>query len=76
MNTKSIDIQMDILDKRRERANDRYMDKLDRADALIGELCRDGKAIFYINLRPLSKGQTLEGKHHELTDYLIRNRYV
>ena len=76
MNTKNIDIQMELLEKRREKANDRYLDRLDQAYSLIGELCRDGKKVYYINLQPLSKGKTMEGKFFDLYEYLIRNRYV
>jgi hypothetical protein len=39
----------------------------------IGQLCRDGKTVFYINLR---NGKTKEGHPAILTDFLFRNGYV
>ena len=40
---------------------------------LIGQLIRDGKTVFYINLR---NGKTKEDHPALLTNYLIRNNYV
>jgi hypothetical protein len=39
----------------------------------IGQLTRDGKTVFYINLR---NGKTKEGHPAALIDYLFRNDYV
>ena len=67
----------------REAANDRAFDKLElqssEADILIGELCREGKTVYYINQqnrygRPT--GRIVEGSTTELFHYLIRNRYI
>lgn len=70
--------------KRRVAAEDRFFDKLDRlsnaAEALIGHLCREGKTIYYVNIR--SKAGALTGRTREFgtnvaaTDFLIRNHYV
>lgn len=79
-----IERQMEINSDRRERANDRYYDmicaKADAAAALIGELCREGKKVFYINQR--RENGALTGKTREFPShgdaelFLIRNRYV
>ena len=39
----------------------------------LGELNRDGRTIYYINLR---NGKTKEGHPTILINYLIRNQYV
>jgi hypothetical protein len=69
----TIEQQMDRNEKRHYAADDRFMDKLDRAHELIGRLCREGNTVYYINLR---NGKTREGQPSELSDFLIRNRYV
>jgi hypothetical protein len=71
-------------EKRRNAAEDRYMDKLERlmkeAEPLIGELVREGRTLFYVNVR--SKAGHLTGAIREFarsvdaSDYLIRNNYV
>lgn len=80
-----IERRLEINESRHFRADDRYSDKLDAAlDAieqggLIGELCREGKQILYVNV--LGKdggftGRTKEGTRDELVSYLMRNHYV
>jgi hypothetical protein len=76
--------QRAYLAKRRVAAEDRYLDKLDRlsnaAEPLIGQLMREGRTIFYVNIR--SKVGALTGRTREFgtqvaaSDYLIRNHYV
>ncbi len=39
----------------------------------LGQLNRDGKTVYYINLR---NGKSKEGHPTLLIDYLIRNQYV
>ena len=70
-------------DKARCKADDKAYDRLcrryDAAEPLIGELCREGRQVFYINLRTRSgkmTGRIKEGPRGELISYLIRNRYV
>lgn len=79
----TVEQQMDTKEKRRLSAYDRYMDRMERrwdaADALIGELCREGSKVLYINLRKVNgsfTGNTKEGTRYELRDYLIRNNYA
>jgi hypothetical protein len=75
----NIDRQLEINDIRRERANDRYLDRIDAAQGLIGELCRDGRTVYYTNLRSRDgrlTGKTKEGSYADLLGYLVRNRYV
>jgi hypothetical protein len=56
---------------------DRYLRKLEilerKAEPLIGELCKEGKTVYYI--WPIH-GKYREGSHSELVDFLIRNKYV
>lgn len=50
------------------------------AETLIGELCREGRTVYYVNLR--TRDGQLTGKTKEsasfftLVDYLRRNRYI
>lgn len=69
----NIDRQLEINEARHYKADERYLDRVDKAHALIGELMRDGQTVYYINLR---NGKIKEGKFFDLSDYLIRNRYV
>jgi hypothetical protein len=68
--------QLEINEARHHRADERHLAKMDAADALIGELMREGAVVHYINLHPLHKGKVKEGHPWELRQYLIRNRYV
>jgi hypothetical protein len=69
--------EWDARDNRRVKAEDRAWDKmgeqLDAADAMIGELYRDGKTVYYVWPQG---GKYREGSWGELTSFLIRNRYV
>lgn len=83
MATQSIEARLEGLQIRRMKQEDRFYDKLvaltEKAEALIGQLCREGKTIFYINLQDRNgnlTGRTKEGSSIELTEYLIRNHYV
>ena len=62
---------------RRFKAEERAIDKMDRqfeaADEMIGELCRNGQPVFYVYP---AGGKYREGTRFELTQFLIRNRYV
>lgn len=77
MNTDQITDRNEI---RHFRADDRYDAKLDSADHLIGELCREGKTVYYINLLTLDgrfTGKTKESTSHTaLCAYAVRNHYV
>ncbi len=55
------------------RGWERMYKREDAAEALVGELCRDGETIYYINLR---NGKTKEGFKSELIAFLVRNDYV
>lgn len=84
-NVRSDERRLEIMEARHVRADDRYLDKLDRFEAkiermgLIGEVMREGKTVHYINLLDRAgnfTGKTKEGSEFDLTKYLIRNRYV
>lgn len=75
--------QLDTRELRRLRAEDRYLTRLEKlekkAAPLIGELCREGQTVYYVNLANNRgfTGKTKESNSHtELVNYLIRNKYV
>jgi hypothetical protein len=76
--------QMDRNARRRNAADDRAIDRLDKqmteAEQLVGELMRDGKTIFYICILKASgkhAGRTKEfDMRGDAINYLIRNHYV
>lgn len=71
------DHEFEMKDNRRARGEakqwDSFCKKSDEAEHLIGELNRDGKTVYYINLR---SGKPKEGGRIDLIEYLIRNQYV
>ncbi|XAI95998.1 hypothetical protein [Microcystis phage Mwe-JY26] len=83
MSRQSIEEFLDGVERRRLKADAKAEARLDRletaAEALVGTLIREGKEVFYINLRTRDgrlTGKTLEGNRFDLVNYLIRNRYV
>lgn len=56
-----------------EKAYARLCHRMDRAESQIGELCRDGRQVFYVF--PVG-GRYREGTPAELTAYLIRNHFA
>ena len=69
----NLDRQMEINEARHDAADMRYLAKVEKAEALLGELVRDGKTVYYYY--PVG-GRYREGSYGEMTDFLIRNRYV
>lgn len=73
----TIDQQIDANYSRRERGYDRYLDRIEqrelRAAEQIGELCRDGRTVYYV--WP-SGGKYREGNWIDLVAFLIRNNYA
>ena len=70
---------LDAKHRRRLAAEDRFLAKREKleaaADAKIGELCREGKTVYYIVLH--KPRRTIENTNkQELVEFLIRNRYV
>jgi hypothetical protein len=72
-----IDRHLDARQSRRMAAEHRYLTRMERresdAERMIGELCRNGRAVFYI--MPAG-GRYREGTFSELVAFLIRNRYA
>ncbi len=76
--------QMRVNELRRFRAEERAVIRIDAAidavDALAGQLCREGKTVFYINQRNAAgqmNGKTIEGTRSDLLDFVMRNpRYI
>lgn len=73
----NIDAMLNNRELRRAKAEDRWVEKMDRlyplAESMIGELCREGKTVYYIY--PVG-GRYREGNYFDLVNFLIRNRYV
>jgi hypothetical protein len=64
----------DAARQRREcKAHDRLVAREDKADAMVGELMRDGRTVHYVY--PVG-GNYREGPRHELVAFLVRNNYV
>lgn len=80
----SIEMDLDGRELRRLRAEDARLGRMERmerlAEPLIGELCRAGGTVYYVNLRDRQGRMTGKIKestsHSELVDYLVRNHYV
>lgn len=77
------DARLDARHTRRLATEDRFLGRMElkeaAAERLIGELTRDGCAVYYINKLDRSgrpTGQIHEGTPGALIDYLIRNKYV
>lgn len=72
------DHELEARHKRRLAAEDRYLARMEdaevKAEKLIGELCREGQTVYYVNL---TNGKTKEsGNFFVLVDYLRRNKYI
>lgn len=81
---RTIEQELATRELRRLRSENRYLCRLEKleklAEPLVGELCRGGKTVYYINLMDRQgrlTGKTKEsGSEYELISYLIRNKYV
>jgi len=73
----TIEQQMEARQARRMASENRYHERMvareDKADQMIGELCREGRTVHYVYP---AGGKYREGPRHELIAYLIRNRYA
>ena len=62
----------------RMSTQDRYLARLERlekkAAPMVGELCREGRTIYYC--WPVCGKKFESASHTEAVDYLIRNKYV
>jgi hypothetical protein len=81
--TEAFELMLDRSEARRlkadAKANDRLGAREDKADTMIGELIRDGRTVFYINMltrKGVPTGKTKEGTRHDLIAYLVRNNYA
>lgn len=83
----SDDERMEARDRARGRADDKFLSRDEvlrrKAEPLVGELCREGVTLFYVNIR--DRAGRLTGKIKEFTgalaeqnaiSYLVRNHYV
>lgn len=72
-----IDQQLDARQTRRMKSESRFLDRVERrelaAEAMIGELCREGQTVFYTWPQG---GKYREGSRGEPVSFLTRNRYA
>jgi hypothetical protein len=76
-------IMQNRIDRRENRDYANMLADEAKAEPLIGELVREGKVVYYINVRSLDGRLTGKTKEftgpvgrYEAIDYLIRNHYV
>ena len=73
----NIERQLDANQSRRMKAEDRYLGRLERREGeaakMIGELCHEGRAVYYVY--PVG-GRYREGSQSELISFLLRNNYA
>lgn len=72
------DAELNARHSRRLHAEDLFLERQEKlekkAAPLIGELCRNGQTVYYINL---ANGKVKEStKQHVLVEYLRRNNYI
>lgn len=60
-------------ERRDEKAFERRCKREDDADRMIGELCREGRKVFYAFPQG---GRYREGTKQDLREFLIRNNYA
>lgn len=78
-----VESQLERRMRHRLRAEPRQLERLDRrlaeCEPLIGELCQDGRTVFYVNLRSRDGRLTGNIRRFERRDlarhYLIDHRY-
>jgi hypothetical protein len=74
---KSIEELMEGRQLRRMKEEDRFLKKLEKrmanAEAMIGELCREGRTVHYVFPHG---GKYREGSELELRLFLMRNNYA
>lgn len=69
----TIDRQLEINEKRRFAADDRYAEKMEKAAEKIGELMRDGKIVYYVCWNTTGgKFKTLEGDYSKVLEKAMK----
>ena len=75
---RTIEQELDTRELRRLRAEDRALSRFEKLEALaapmVGELCREGRAVYYCF--PAGGRYFESASHTEVVDYLIRNKWV
>ena len=73
----TIDEQIDARVIRRFKSEDRFLRRIERreneAEAMIGELCRNGRTVYYVYP---AGGKYKEGSRQDLIAYLLRKGYA
>lgn len=73
----NVERYLEARQSRRMAAQDRYLSRLEKreaaAEAMIGELCREGRTVFYVC--PVG-GRYREGSRGDLIRFLLRNNYA
>lgn len=71
--TEKLDAKMAAKERHDSKMHDRLMAKEERAEKMIGELCREGRTVYYVF--PVG-GKYREGTYASLIRFLLRNRYI
>jgi hypothetical protein len=73
----TLDEQIDARLIRRFKSEDRFLRRIERrenqAEAMIGELCRSGRTVYYVYP---AGGKYKEGSRQDLIAYLLRKGYA
>jgi hypothetical protein len=73
----TLDEQIDARLIRRFKSEDRFLRRIERrenqAEAMIGELCRSGRTVYYVCP---AGGKYKEGSRQDLIAYLLRKGYA
>jgi hypothetical protein len=59
--------------RRESKAHDRLVAREEKADAMVGELVRDGRTVHYFYP---AGGKYREGNRLDLVQFLVRNNYA
>jgi hypothetical protein len=74
---RTIEQDLDTRELRRLRADERHAARMEprevAAEQMLGELCREGRAVFYVWPQG---GKYREGRRADLIDFLLRNNYA
>ncbi len=77
-NTHEIETWFNAREARRLKAEDKALGRIIRLEAkaepMIGELCREGKTVWYV--WPVGGTYRESASRADLIDFLIRNKYV
>lgn len=73
----NVERHLEVRQSRRMAAQDRFLGRIEaretQAEMMIGELCREGRAVYYVWPQG---GKYREGSRGDLIVFLLRNNYA